>query len=485
MTVSVAARLEPIDGCRWRLPRGSRPGMHVPGIVYADAAMAAELEHDPALDQVANVATLPGIVRASLAMPDIHWGYGFAIGGVAAFRLSDGVVAAGGVGYDINCGTRIIRTTLTRSDLEAVTDRLADELAQRVPAGLASQGPTARAGSELDAILRGGARWAVEHGLGWPDDLETCEERGAMDGADPGLVSARAKERGRGQLGSLGSGNHFVEVEAVDEVFDDRVAAAFGVSTGQIVVFLHTGSRGLGHQVCTDFLGVMGDAARRSGIQLPDRQLACAYIRSKEGQEYLAAMRAAANFAWANRQAITHAVRGAFTAVFRRSADALGMSVLYDVAHNIAKVERHADDGESVEVLVHRKGATRAFPAHHPDVPARYAAAGQPVLIPGDMGRYSFLCVGADGAMRETFGSTCHGAGRRQSRHAALREQRGVDLVSLLRAKGITVRVTDRRLLGEEASSAYKDVASVVEVCDRAGIARKVARLRPIIVVKG
>lgn len=460
--------------------------MHVPGIVYADASMAAEIEPDPALDQVANVATLPGIVRASLAMPDIHWGYGFPIGGVAAFRTSDGVVAAGGVGYDINCGTRIVRTDLTEHDVRSVIDRLADELAERVPAGLASPGPAARLGmADLDDVLRDGARWAVDRGLGSPDDLEACEERGAMNDADPALVSARAKERGRGQLGSLGSGNHFLEVEVVDEIYDQAVADAFGVRMGQVVVFLHTGSRGLGHQVCADFLPVMLDSARRSGIVLPDRQLACARYGSSEAQEYLAAMRAAANFAWANRQAITHAVRDAFGHVFGRDPRALGLTLLYDVAHNIAKVERHAVDTDMMEVLVHRKGATRSFPAHHPDVPARYADVGQPVLIPGDMGRYSFLCVGSSGAMRETFGSTCHGAGRRQSRHAALREQRGVDLVGELRAKGITVRVHDRRLLGEEASAAYKDVAAVVEVCHRAGIARKVARLRPTIVIKG
>ncbi len=460
--------------------------MHVPGIVYANSAMAADMERDPALDQVANVAALPGIVRASLAMPDIHWGYGFPIGGVAAFRTTDGVVAAGGVGYDINCGTRIVRTDLTESEVRIVSERLADELATSVPAGLASRGRTARlSDQDLDAALRRGAAWAVENGLGWPEDLDACEERGAIAGADPALVSARAKERGRGQIGSLGSGNHFLEVEVVDEVYDNAVAGVFGVRVGQVVVFLHTGSRGLGHQVCSDHLAVMVGAAMKSGIELPDRQLACAYYRSREAQEYLGAMRAAANFAWANRQAITHAVRGAFERVFGRDARGLGMTLLYDVAHNIAKVERHAIDAELIEVVVHRKGATRAFPAHHPDLPHAYTEVGQPVLIPGDMGRYSFLCVGRPGAMRETFGSTCHGAGRRQSRHAALREQRGVDLIGDLRSKGITVRVTDRRLLGEEASSAYKDVADVVDVCEGADLARKVARMRPIVVIKG
>ncbi len=486
MASTAPARLERIDAYRWRLPQTYRPGMRVPGIVYLNADMAAEIEGDPALDQVANVATLPGIVGASMAMPDIHWGYGFPIGGVAAFRTSDGVVAAGGVGYDINCGTRIVRTDLLEEEVRAVADTLADALATSVPAGLASRGPGARLHREIDDVLRRGAAWAIDRGLGWDEDLDDCEERGAMREADPALVSDRAKERGRGQLGSLGSGNHFCEVQVVDEVYDDRVAQAFGVARGQVVVFLHTGSRGLGHQVCDDFLKIMAEAARRSGIELPDRQLACAYYSSPETQRYLGAMRAAANFAWANRQAITHAVRSSFARVFERDARDLGMSLLYDVAHNIAKVERHTvDDGATVEVVVHRKGATRSFPAGHPDLPVRYAEVGQPVLIPGDMGRYSFLCVGTEVAMRETFGSACHGAGRRQSRHAALREQRGMDLIGELRAKGVTVRVADRRRLGEEAPSAYKDVASVVEVCDRAGIARKVARMRPMIVIKG
>ena len=483
MDVQTAARLEQIDAFRWRVPR--RTGMHVPGLVYADSTMAAEIVHDPALDQVANVAALPGIVRASLAMPDIHSGYGFPIGGVAAFRTADGVVVAGGVGYDINCGARIVRTDLAERDVRGAADKLADELARSVPAGLASRRRGARlADEDLDAILRRGAAWAVEKGLGVAEDLELCEERGAMAGADPELVSARAKERGREQMGSLGSGNHFLEVDVVDAVYDLRVADAFGIRVGQVVAFLHTGSRGLGHQVCSDHLAVMLRAAERSGIELPDRQLACAYYDSREAQEYLAAMRAAANFAWANRQVITHSVRCAFRRIFDGVRD-LGMTLLYDVAHNIAKVERHAVATELLDVIVHRKGATRAFPAHHPDVPTRYREVGQPVLIPGDMGRYSFLCVGRPGSMSETFGSTCHGAGRRQSRHAALREQRGVDLIGELRSKGITVRVTDRRLLGEEASSAYKDVADVVDVCEGAGLVRKVARMRPMIVVKG
>jgi tRNA-splicing ligase RtcB len=321
--------------------------------------------------------------------------------------------------------------------------------------------------------------------MGWPEDLDTCEERGTMRGADPTAVSDRAKERGRGQVGSLGSGNHFCETQVIDEIYDETVARAFGIRLGQVVVFLHTGSRGLGHQVCDDFLVQMRAAAKTSGIVLPDPQLACAYYRSAEAQRYLAAMRAAANFAWANRQAITHAVRETFGRIFGRSARSLGMSLLYDVAHNIAKIEEHEVDGSRVELVVHRKGATRSFPAGHPDLPEQYATVGQPALIPGDMGRYSFICVGTEAAMQQTFGSTCHGAGRVQSRHAALRAGRGRDLISELGERGILVRVHDKRLLAEEASFAYKDVADVVEVCARAGIARRVARMRPLIVVKG
>jgi tRNA-splicing ligase RtcB (3'-phosphate/5'-hydroxy nucleic acid ligase) len=483
--VVAAGRLERIDAYRWRLPTTYRAGMRVPGIVYASEKMLPAIESDQGLDQVANVAMLPGIVRASFAMPDIHSGYGFPIGGVAAFRLDDGIVAAGGVGYDINCGTRILRTDLSGAEVRPMVDRLSAELFLAIPSGLGSGGRRESI-REIDDALRGGAGWAVGRGMGWPEDLESTESGGVLDGADVAAVSERAKDRGRTQLGSLGSGNHFLEVQCVDAIFDPDVAKTFGIDVvGQVVVFLHTGSRGLGHQVCDDHLRVMGQAAARYGIVLPDRQLACAPFRSAEAQRYLAAMRAAANFAWANRQCITSAVRNVFARVFGRDARDLRMHLLYDVAHNIATVEEHAIDGDRADVLVHRKGATRAFPAGHTEVPVRYRSVGQPVLIPGDMGRYSFLLVGTERAMAETFGSVCHGAGRLQSRHAARRLLGRTDLVAALRAQGIVVRARNPRLLAEEASQAYKDVADVVAVCEGAGIARKVARMRPLAVIKG
>ena len=477
--------LERIDDYRWSLPTTFRPGMRVPGIVYADAAMAARIVEDRSLEQVANVATLPGIVGASLAMPDIHWGYGFPIGGVAAFDVDDGVVAAGGVGYDINCGTRIVRTDLAAVEVRPLIDRIADALYRDVPAGLGSHGAR-ESDVQLERALRDGARWAVEIGRGSEEDLELTEERGTMAGADPAAVSRTAKDRGRAQLGSLGSGNHFLEVQTVDEIFDADAARAMGLdAAGQVVVFFHCGSRGLGHQVCTDHLREMARSAKEHRIELADRQLACAPIGSAEGKAYLAAMAAAANFAWANRQFITHAIRRAFEHVFGRTAETLGMRMIYDVAHNIAKTETHEVDGRPRSLVVHRKGATRAFAPGHPDVPERYRTIGQPVLIPGDMGRYSFLLVGTARAMRDTFGSTCHGAGRIESRSAVKRQLHGVDIAERMRAAGITIRVTQPGLLAEEASEAYKDVADVVAVCEGAGIARRIARFRPLAVIKG
>ena len=484
-TIETIGPLERIDDFRWRLPATFRPGMRVPGIVYADAAMARRVVDDRSLEQVANVATLPGIVGASLAMPDIHWGYGFPIGGVAAFDAADGVIAAGGVGYDINCGTRIVRTDLRADEVRPVIDRIADALYRDVPAGLGSHGAR-ESDAQLERALRDGARWAVEIGRGTDDDLELTEARGALPGADPAAVSQVAKDRGRAQLGSLGSGNHFLEVQIVDQIFDRDAARVMGVGDeGQVVVFFHCGSRGLGHQVCTDHLREMARAAREHSIALVDRQLACAPVTSPEGQAYLAAMSAAANFAWANRQFITHAIRRAFEHVFGRTAASLGMRLVYDVAHNIAKLESHEIEGRTRQVVVHRKGATRAFPPGHPEVPERYRATGQPVLIPGDMGRYSYLLAGTARAMRDTFGSTCHGAGRVESRGAAKRQLRGVDIAERMRASGVTIRVTQPGLLAEEASEAYKDVADVVAVCEGAGIARRIARFRPLAVIKG
>jgi tRNA-splicing ligase RtcB len=484
-TKTAAVQLERIDDVRWRIPRGARPGMRVEGRVYADDRLIAGLRDDPALEQVANVACLPGIVDASLAMPDVHWGYGFPVGGVAATRASDGVVSPGGIGFDINCGVRLLRTDLAPADIRPRLGVLADELFRAVPSGLGAHTGRRLGRDELDEVLVQGAAWAVARGDGTPGDLDATEEGGTMPGAAPDLVSPRARQRGADQLGTLGSGNHFLEVQVVDRVDDPEAAAAFGLEAGLITIMIHCGSRGLGHQVCTDHLGVMDRAVRRYGIELPDRQLACAPLGSPEARDYLGAMTAAANFAWANRQLIAAAVRDAFERVFARGADALGMHQVYDLSHNMAKLERHRVDGRELEVCVHRKGATRAFPAGHPDTPAAYRSVGQPVLIPGDMGRASFVAVGAPGAMAETFGSSCHGAGRNLSRHAAIRALRGVDVAAQLRAEGIEVRAERRDLLAEEASLAYKDVEAVVETSVRAGLVRSVARLRPLAVIKG
>ncbi len=477
--------LRKIDDYRWEIPQDYKPGMRVPGLVYADEAMLRQIGQDQALEQVANVATLPGIVRYSLAMPDIHWGYGFPVGGVAALRADDGVISPGGVGYDINCGVRLLRTDLSEEDVRPKLRELVEELFRNVPSGVGSTGKVRVSLREVEDVLRGGARWAVERGFGTPADLEVIEAGGELREADPGAVSPRAKERGKDQIGTLGSGNHFLEVQVVEEVYDGRAAEVLGLFSGQVVVFIHTGSRGLGYQVCDDYLRVADRSLKKYGISLPDRQLACAPFSSPEGQEYFRAMCCAANFAWANRQMITHWVRESFTRVLSRPLREIGLQVVYDVAHNIAKVETYPVDGRAVRLVVHRKGATRAFPPGHPEIPARYREVGQPVLIPGDMGRYSFVALGTERAMEETFGSTCHGAGRVRSRKAAVRELRGVDIAAQLEKRGILVRAQNRSLLAEEASEAYKDVADVVEVCHGAGISRKVARMRPIGVVKG
>ncbi len=477
--------LEKVDDYRWRLPVSYKPGMRVPGLIYADEHLLKTMAEDQALEQVANVAFLPGIVGSSLAMPDIHWGYGFPIGGVAAMRLSGGVVSPGGVGFDINCGARLIRTNLTEAEVQPFLGRLADQLFRDVPSGLGAHGPLRLSDHELDDLMVRGAAWMVERGHGTADDLETTESRGCLAGADPSTVSRRARERGHEQLGTLGAGNHFLEIEAVEAVYDEAAAQAFGLSLGQVVIAFHCGSRGFGHQVCQDYLEVMEKASRQFEILLPDRQLACAPLDSKQGKDYLKAMVSAANFAWANRQAIAHWTRQAFARVLGRPVEELGMTQVYDVAHNIAKVEEHRVGGQSMRLCVHRKGATRAFPPGHAEVPPRYRKVGQPVLVPGDMGRYSYVCVGTERAMAETWGSTCHGAGRLQSRGAAKRSLQGVDIAGGLERRGIVVRVRNRALLAEEASEAYKDVAAVVEVLDQAGISRKVARMRPLAVIKG
>ncbi|MDW8321220.1 MAG: RtcB family protein [Armatimonadota bacterium] len=482
-------KLERIDTYRWRIPKDYKKGMRVDGVIYASAQLIEHIVQDQSPEQVANVATLPGIQSYSIAMPDIHWGYGFPIGGVAAMDIKEGVVSPGGVGFDINCGVRMLRTDLTIEQVQPRIKELVDQIFRDVPAGLKGEGLIKVNPQELREVMRKGAIWMIEHGYGWEEDIERSEQSTTLTGLlppEPSNISNRAIERGKTQLGTLGGGNHFLEVQVVDEIYDAKVAEAFGITqVGQITVMIHTGSRGFGHQTCDDYLDVMQKAQKKYGIELPDRQLACAPITSEEGEDYLTAMACAANFAWANRQAIAHWVRQAFAKVFGSKPQQLGMHQIYDVAHNIAKIEEHEVNGKAKSVCVHRKGATRAFGPGHPAVPEVYRHVGQPVLIPGDMGRYSFILVGTVTAMRETFGSTCHGAGRMMSRHGAMREAQGRNIAQELAEKGIYVRAQNKGTLAEEASYAYKDVANVVDVCEGVGISRKVARMRPIGVVKG
>jgi len=478
--------LEKVDDYRWRIPKSYKAGMRVAGLMFANEEMLKHILQEQALEQVANVAFLPGIVGYSLAMPDIHWGYGFPIGGVAAMRMSDGVVSPGGVGFDINCGVRVLRTNLLEAEVRPRIKELVDALYKNVPSGLGSEGKIRLRHGEIDEVLVKGSRWAVEKGYGRPEDLETTEEAGEMAGADPACVSRKAKERGIPQLGTLGSGNHFLEVAVIDQIQEKAIAKDMGIDQiGQVMLLVHCGSRGLGHQTADDYIGQMVAAMKKYNIELPDRQLACAPLNSKEGQDYLAAMRCAANYAWANRQCIAHWVRESFCRVMGKSEEDAGLELIYDVTHNIAKIETHEVDGKQETLCVHRKGATRAFPAGHPDVPRKYASIGQPVFIPGDMGRFSYILVGTEQAMKESFGSTCHGAGRAMSRAAAKRQLRGEEVLKKLESQGITIRAGSLKGLAEEAPQAYKDVSTVVKVTHNAGISRIVARTRPIGVIKG
>jgi tRNA-splicing ligase RtcB len=478
--------LKKIDDYRWEIPKEYKSGMRVPGLIYASEDMLESIREEQAAEQVVNVAFLPGIVGHSMAMPDIHWGYGFPIGGVAATRVEDGVVSPGGVGYDINCGVRLLRTNLREDEVRPKMQELLSQLFNNVPSGLGSTGKIKVGKKEMDDILTDGARWAVKRGFGTNDDLDVTEEGGCLKGADPDEVSVKAKERGSPQSGTLGSGNHFLEVEVVGEIYEEAAARAMGIDdVGQVLLLIHTGSRGLGHQVCDDYIRKLREAMQRYGIEIPDRELACAPVKSAEGHHYMAAMACAANYAWANRQCITHWSRECFVRVFGRSLREIGLEMVYDVAHNIAKIESYEVNGKKLSLCVHRKGATRAFPAGHPSLPARYKEIGQPVLIPGDMGRYSFVAVGTDRAVKESFGSVCHGAGRRMSRHAAKRGVRDEDVARDLAAKGIVAMAASRGGLAEEASEAYKDVAEVVEVCHRAGLCEKVVKTYPLGVVKG
>ncbi|MCE9615224.1 MAG: RtcB family protein [Lentisphaerae bacterium] len=477
------SRLNKLSDTLWEIPPTG--GMRVPAHLYATERMIDTILADNAPEQAANVAHLPGIVRASLAMPDIHWGYGFPIGGVAAFDAHDGVISPGGVGYDINCGVRLMASPLTRQDLGPHLRRLVEELFRRVPSGVGSAGPLKLTPKQMRQVAVEGAGWALRQGHGTPGDLAYMEEHGCIGGADPQRVSERAYERGAGQLGTLGSGNHFLEIGYVSEIDDAAAARTLGLALDQLTVIIHTGSRGFGHQTCEDYLGLMDRAVGKYRIALPDRQLACAPIHSEEGQAYLGAMRCAINYAFANRQVIAHRVREAFAAVLGPGAGSAALRTVYEVAHNIAKFETHDVNGESRKVCVHRKGATRAYAPGRPEVPAAYQAIGQPVLIPGDMGRYSYVLTGTPRAMAETFGSTCHGAGRAMSRHQALKAGRGRDLLRELAGRGIVVQAQDRRTLAEEMPDAYKDVAVVVDTCARAGLSNKVAQLKPLGCVKG
>ncbi len=486
MSQQFEGSIEKIDDYHWRIPREQDSRMRTDGIVIADEELMKDIRTDSALTQVQNVACLPGIVGASMAMPDCHYGYGFPIGGVAAFDTSEGVISPGGVGYDINCGVRLLRTDLEDHDIRDRLDALIDHIFREIPAGIGESGRVRLNHAELRRVLTKGVSWAISQGYGTEADLETCEERGCLEGADPDALSDRALERGLPQLGTVGSGNHFLEIQRVDRICDRGAADAMGLlDEGQVMVMIHTGSRGLGYQVCDDSLRPMQKAASKYGIDLPDRQLACAPVESPEGQRYYAAMACAANYGWCNRQIITHWVREAFERTLGMGVARIGLQLVYDVAHNVAKIEWHEVDGVRRQLCVHRKGATRAFGPGRQEVPETYRDIGQPVLVPGDMGTASWLLRGTDEAMRQTFGSTCHGAGRVMSRTAATKRQHGREVQSELQARGIHVRSAGLKTLAEEAPYAYKDVDRVITVAHEAGISRRVARMTPMAVVKG
>jgi tRNA-splicing ligase RtcB len=478
--------LEKTDECIWRIPK-YKPGMRVPGMVFANQALLEKMQTDRTLWQCTNVAHLPGIYKYAVTLPDGHEGYGFPIGGVAATDYDEGVISPGGVGYDINCGVRLLTTNLTEKDVRPKLSQLTDAIFDNVPSGLGSRRKDfSVSAGDLDRLVVEGVQWLIDRGLGWAEDAEHCEERGCMKHAEPGKVSATAKKRGLTQIGTLGSGNHFLEIQKVDKILDRRRAKTFGIEhEGQVTMMIHCGSRGYGHQVCSDYLRVMEHAVQKYGINLPDRELACAPGSSNEAKDYYQAMACAVNYAFSNRQAIMHWVRQSFQQVYRQDAEKFGLKLAYDVAHNIAKVETHQVDGGRKKVWVHRKGATRAFPAGNAEVPADYRAEGQPVLIPGSMGTSSWVLVGSEKAMELTFGSTAHGAGRMMSRSAAKRKWWGGDVKAGLEKRGIVVRAASTVVLAEEADLAYKNVDVVAEVSDQVGIATKVARLVPIAVVKG
>ena len=470
----------------WEVPQSYQPGMKVPARIYADEDLLAKMKTDMTIQQCVNVAHLDGILNYAITMPDGHEGYGFPIGGVAATDYDEGLISPGGVGYDINCGVRLIRTNLTEEEVRPVLPKLVDTLFNLIPSGLGSRGQIRLSTVELDKAVTDGLDWALDKGYAWPEDPQTIEEGGCMEAADPSKISSTAKSRGAPQLGSLGSGNHFVEVERADRIFDKRTADRFGIHReGQILILVHTGSRGYGHQTCSDYLRVMERAVQKYNIKLPDRELAACPSKSPEAEDYIPAMSAACNFAWVNRQMITHWSRQALEKVFGRSADSMDMRIVYDVAHNVAKMETHKVGGTMTKVTVHRKGATRSFPPGHPDIPLQYRDVGQPVLIPGSMGTSSWVLVGAPKAMELSFGTTAHGAGRFMSRSAARRNWRGGDLKKSLESRGIVIRAASMEVLAEEAPDAYKDVDRVAEVSHELGIGMKVVRMTPIGVAKG
>ncbi|MEW6027064.1 MAG: RtcB family protein [Planctomycetota bacterium] len=480
-------KLNKITDYLWEIPQSAQGCMNVPGRIYASGKLLEIVGEDKSPEQVANVACLPGIVNYSLAMPDIHWGYGFPIGGVAAFDIEKGgIISPGGVGYDINCGVRLMRTNLFARDIQAKLKEIISALYYAIPSGIGSAGAIPKLNPEEERrLLTEGAKWAIEKGYGYKEDLAHIEDNGVIPGADPSIVSETAIKRGLPQVGTLGSGNHFLEIDRVAEIYRPEIARVFGLESDMIVIQIHSGSRGLGYQVCDDYVRKLLKAAQKYGINLPDRQLACAPVKSDEGREYLSAMACAANYAWVNRQVMMHLAREALMKTLDLNPKELGAELIYDVCHNIAKIEEHIVGGTTKKLCVHRKGATRAFAPHHPAVPKDYQAIGQPVLVPGDMGRNSFLCVGTDEAMKNTFGSTCHGAGRVASRSAMLRSTRGRNLFREMEAMGVLVMAKSRESLAEEMPAAYKDVTDVVEVMEEAGISKKVARFKPLGVIKG
>jgi tRNA-splicing ligase RtcB len=477
--------LKRITDYLYEIPKAYREDMRVPARIYADEKLLEATFGDRSLEQLVNTATLPGIVGYALAMPDIHQGYGFTIGGVAATRYPSGVISPGGVGYDINCGVRLLISDLEAEEIKPHISTLISALYRNVPSGVGKKGNIKLSPRQMDQVLEKGAAWAVKQGYGPQEDLERIEERGAMAGAEARAVSSRAKERGKNQLGTLGSGNHFLEIEEVVEVYDEEVADTFGLFPGQLAVQIHSGSRGLGHQVCTDHVRSLQEAVKKYHIELPDRELVCTPLDSPEGRDYFAAMAGAANYAWANRQCLTYLTRRTFEEVLAGKVKSWELTTIYDVAHNIAKIEEYEVDGRRTKLCVHRKGATRAFGPGQPELPEIYRPVGQPVLVPGDMGTASYVLVGTEEAMKASFGSTCHGAGRVLSRKAAKRRIRGDKLKAELEAQGIRVRAGSMPGLAEEAPDAYKDIERVVDVVHRAGLARKVAKLRPLAVMKG